>query len=84
MGVGVPLASGMCGTSFYILNAYAAVSGEYVDPTQKPRILEIAIESSMNCNVLGLLVVFAVMVPLLLALTWKYHWSRAKKDASGG
>ena len=79
----VLFALGICGMLMGLIKAFGAVGGESIDPSQKARILAEGISEGMNCSVLGLLPLL-VMPVVLVVLTWKYHWSKPKKDASGG
>ena len=61
-----------------VLNSFGAVAGESVDPSQKARILAEGISEAMNCTAFALFgLIF--LPPVLLTITWKYHWSNAKK-----
>jgi hypothetical protein len=74
----VLLALGVCGMLVGLIKAFGAVGGESIDPSQKARVLAEGISEGMNCSVFGLLPLL-VMPVVLVVLTWKYHWSKAKK-----
>lgn len=54
--------------------AFEAVDG--ADPSQKARILAEGISEAMNATAFVIVLLF-VEVLALLALTWRYHWSKA-------
>lgn len=74
----VLLAHGVCGTLMGLIKAFGAVGGESIDPSQKARVLAEGISEGMNCSVFGLLPLLVIPV-VLVVITWRYHWSKAKK-----
>jgi cytochrome bd-type quinol oxidase subunit 2 len=73
----LPIVMGMLSMTLGVLNSFGAVAGESVDPSQKARILAEGISEAMNCTAFALI----VLMPLvLLALTWKYRWSKTDEE----
>jgi hypothetical protein len=70
----VAWAVGAGGSMWGLINAFGAVSGESVDPSQKARILAEGISEAMNAFAFstGILLLAAIV---MLGLTWRYCWA---------
>ena len=62
-----------------MVESVGAIRGESHDPAQKARALAEGISWAMHAALVAFAVIAAGIV-LLLALTWRYHWS-AKPEA---